>query len=58
MTAVCPYDANDASWEYLANTVHADLQEIQKLIDKNPPEATKKDIEDYLIATFAFTRCR
>ena len=44
--------ANDASWDYLSGQVNADLNEIE--IGGPAPNR----VQNYLIATFMFSRCR
>jgi hypothetical protein len=53
MTTVAPLKAgNTTAWEYLYDTVYNDLKAI------NTPVDQKDETINYLIATFAFTRCR
>lgn len=53
MTTVAPLTAPNANaWQYLYDTVYADLKVINAAGD-DPMKTV-----DYLIATFAFTRCR
>lgn len=55
MTTVSPYDSDEQSWNYLATVIFQDLLEIEGI---NHTIKKSDKIENYLIATFAFTRCR
>lgn len=59
MTSVIPARATPTnSWAYLSDRVVPDMRVLIATYDSDPTDANKVRLEDYLIATFAFTRCR